>query len=72
MLKKHKTEGVSAQMGGDEQSQMIKMMVDQSKMLDEIHLKTGVENEDFENSLSIFVRTDPEVKQLVMQQMQKM
>ena len=41
-------------------------------MVDEIHLQTGVENEDFEQSLAIFVRTDPEVKNIVMQQMQKM
>lgn len=54
---------------GGGQDQMIKMMVEQAKMLDEIQLKTGVENEDFENSLAIFVRTDPEVKQIVMQQM---
>ena len=44
--------------------QMLNMMVDQSKMHDEMFYKTGVENEVFEEALMWFVlNKDPEIHQ---------
>ena len=47
--------------GGDQMEMMVAMMVEQQKMQDEMFERTGVENEDFEESLLFFVSTDPEV-----------
>ena len=46
---------------GDQMEKMMSFMVEQIKMQDKIFLKTGVENEEFEESLMIYMRSDPEV-----------
>ena len=40
---------------GDQMEFMVTMMVDQAKMHDEIFLKTGVENDDFEEAMQFYV-----------------
>lgn len=47
----------------DDQEKMQLFMVEQIKLQDGIFFKTGVENEEFEESLMIFLRTDPAVQQ---------
>ena len=42
---------------------MVTMMVEQSKLQDELYEQTGVENDEFEDSLLYFVSKDPEVSQ---------
>ena len=52
---------------------MLQMMVDQAKMHDEMFYKTGVENEDFEESLMFFVlNKDPEIQKAMQDYMSKM
>ena len=41
---------------------MMAMMVDQAKLQDEMFIKTGVENEIFEESLMHYVETDPDMR----------
>jgi hypothetical protein len=58
--------------GGDQMEMMVAMMVEQQKMQDEMFERTGVENEDFEESLLFFVSKDPEVAQAMQKYMMKM
>ena len=48
---------------GDDQEKMLTFMIEQLKMHDEVFFSTGVENEEFEDSLMIHMRTDPTVQQ---------
>ena len=57
---------------GDQMEFMITMMVDQAKMHDEIFLKTGVENDDFEEAMQWYVQKDPEVRMKMTQYMTQM
>lgn len=57
---------------GDQMEMMVAMMVEQNKMQDEMHERTGVENDDFEDSLLYFVSKDPEVAQAMQKYMMKM
>ena len=43
---------------GDQMELMVAMMVEQNKMQDEMFEKTGVENDEFEESLLYFVSKD--------------
>ena len=57
----------------DQTEMMLQMMVDQAKMHDEMFEKTGVENEDFEESLMHFVlNKDPEIQKCMQDYMTKM
>lgn len=60
------------QEAGDEQTKMLKFMVEQLKMHDQIFFDTEVENEDFEDSLMFFMRTDPTVQKEIQAYMMKM
>ena len=51
---------------------MQQFMVEQIKMQDKIFFDTGVENEEFEESLMIFMRTDPQVQAEMQQYQMKM
>jgi len=44
--------------GGDQMEMMVAMMVEQNKLQDELHERTGVENDEFEDSLLYFVSKD--------------
>jgi len=57
---------------GDQMEMMVAMMVEQNKMQDEMHERTGVENDDFEDSLLYYVSKDPEVAQAMQKYMMKM
>ncbi len=57
---------------GDQMEFMITMMVDQAKMHDEIFIKTGVENDDFEEAMQFYVQKDPEVRMKMTQYMTQM
>ena len=48
---------------GEDQEKMLTFMIEQLKMHDEVFFSTGVENEEFEDSLMIHMRTDPTVQQ---------
>jgi len=48
---------------GDDQEKMMKFMVEQIKVQDKVFFQTGVDNEEFEESLMILMRTDPAVQQ---------
>jgi hypothetical protein len=41
---------------------MIKIMVTQAKMQDELFIETSIEPETFEQSLKSYIKTDPEIK----------
>ena len=57
----------------DQNEMMLQMMVDQAKMHDQMFFKTGVENEDFEESLMYFVlNKDPDVQKCMQEYMTKM
>ena len=58
--------------GLDQMEKMLAFMVEQIKMQDKIWAETGVENEDFEESLMIYMRTDPEVQRQMQAYMMKM
>lgn len=58
--------------GGDQMEMMVAMMVEQNKLQDELHERTGVENDEFEDSLLYFVSKDPEVAQAMQRYMLKM
>jgi hypothetical protein len=58
--------------GGDPMEMMIKMMVQQAKMQDELYEDTKVEHDIFEESLMVFMTTDKEVQQEMQQYMMKM
>jgi len=47
---------------GDQVEMMANMMVEQAKMQDEMFFKSGVENDDFEESLIHWVSKDPEMQ----------
>lgn len=57
---------------GDQMEKMMTFMIEQMKMQDKIFLQTGVENEDFEDSLMYFMRTDPDVQRKMQAYMMKM
>lgn len=57
---------------GDDQEKMMLFMVEQIKVQDKVFFQTGVENEDFEESLMIFMRTDPSVQKEMQTYMLKM
>ena len=44
--------------GGDQMEMMVAMMVEQNKLQDELYERTGVENDEFEDSLLHFVSKD--------------
>ena len=44
--------------GGDQMEMMVAMMVEQNKLQDELYERTGVENDEFEDSLLYFVSKD--------------
>ncbi len=57
----------------DANEQMLNMMVDQTKMHDEMFYATGVENEVFEEALMWFVMNkDPEIQERMQAYMSKM
>ena len=58
--------------GGDQMEVMVTMMVEQQKMQDEMHERTGVENDEFEDSLLYFVSKDPEVATAMQKYLAKM
>jgi len=43
---------------GDQMEMMVAMMVEQNKLQDELYERTGVENDEFEDSLLYFVSKD--------------
>ena len=47
---------------GDDQEKMMKFMVEQIKVQDKVWFDTKIENEDFEESLMIYMQTDPAVR----------
>jgi hypothetical protein len=58
--------------GGDPMEAMIKMMVQQAKMQDELYEDTKIEHVIFEESLMVFMSTDREVQEEIQQYMMKM
>lgn len=46
---------------GNDQEKMLKFMTEQIKLQDKIFFETEVENEEFEESLMLYMRTDPAV-----------
>lgn len=58
--------------GGDPMEMMIKMMVQQAKMQDDLYEDTKVEHDIFEESLMVFMTTDKEVQGEMQQYMMKM
>lgn len=60
------------QQPGDDQEKMYKFMVEQIKLQDKVFFETKVENEDFEESLMMYMRTDPAVQREMQTYMMKM
>ena len=57
----------------DQNEVMLQMMVDQSKMHDQMFFKTGVETEEFEEALMYFVTNkDPDIQKCMAEYMSKM
>ena len=70
-MKRIQATSLPGETGGDQASTALSMMVEQAKMQDEMFLKTGVENEEFEEALLYFVSKDEDVKRAMSQYMTK-
>lgn len=58
--------------GGDQMEQMVKMMVQQVKLQDDLFMKHKIENEEFEDNLMHYVSHDPQVAQTMQRYMMQM